>query len=83
MGKAARDVIADFESGDKIDLTGVSQNALTFIDSKAFTASNQVRFSVENSQTIVSINLDDNVKTNDFEIQLTGSIALTAQHFIL
>ncbi|MEI6747429.1 MAG: hypothetical protein WCL34_15815, partial [Methylococcaceae bacterium] len=59
------------------------KNALAFIGSKEFTAPNQVRFSVANSQTIVAINLDNDIKTNDFEIQLTGSVALTAQNFVL
>ena len=83
IGKAARDVIADFETGDKIDLSGFGKNTLSFIGSNAFTTPNQVRISVESSQTIVAINLDDNVKTNDVEIQLTGSVALTAQNFVL
>ena len=83
VGKAARDVIADFEIGDKIDLSGFGKNTLSFIGSNAFTASNQVRFSVENSQTIVAINLDDNFKTSESEIQLTGSVSLTAQNFVL
>jgi Ca2+-binding RTX toxin-like protein len=87
---AKRDVITDFQARyDDLDLSGIDARAATaanepfaFVGSKAFTAAGQVGFTHVGSTTIVRGNVDGNLAA-DFEIQLTGKIALTAADFVL
>ena len=88
---AARDVIEDFGSDDLIDFVGVSvvgvtglNRNLSFID-KPFSAINQVRYDFDfaTSTTIVKLNLDNDPKTTEMEIELTGLKFLTADDFVL
>ena len=89
---AARDVIEDCGSDDLIDLVGVSvvgvtglNRNLSFIDKQPFSAINQVRYDFDfaTSTTIVKLNLDNDPKTTEMEIELTGLKFLTADDFVL
>ncbi|MEB0228277.1 calcium-binding protein, partial [Pseudomonas sp. 5S1] len=81
-----RDVITDFSSlqGDKIDLTQFDANLLnagvnsfTFIGANDFTGAGQLRF----VDHVLSGNVSGNVGA-DFEIQLVGVNAFTAQDLV-
>jgi Ca2+-binding RTX toxin-like protein len=87
-----RDVITDFShsQGDRIDLAAIDANtvaagnqAFAFIGSAAFTnVAGQLRFAASGSDTIVAGDVNgDGVA--DFNIQLTGLIALVAGDFSL
>jgi serralysin len=89
---ANRDVITDFShsQGDRIDLAAIDANtvaagnqAFAFIGSAAFTnVAGQLRFAASGSDTIVAGDVNgDGVA--DFNIQLTGVIALVAGDFSL
>lgn len=79
-----RDVITDFSSGDKIDLSTIDANtSLTgdqaFTHVSAFTtAGSQIMY----SNGVVYFNTDHDT-TAEYQIQLTGAPQLTASDFIL
>lgn len=92
-GAAARDFIGDFLRGqDKIHLSVIDANtkagmagnqAFSWLGAGAFTGVGaQLRMGSEGGNTIVSADLDGD-RAADFEIELQGSIMLTASDFIL
>ncbi len=83
---AQRDVITDFEEGiDIFDFTAIADGKLSFVGTKAFSGNNQVRYELDfvHSTTIVKLNLDNDPKTTEMEIELTGFKNLTADDFVL
>jgi len=94
MGSTAqtRDVITDFASGDKIDLSHLDANttksgnqAFSFEpgDNQAFThTAGQLAWRTEGNQTIIQGDRNGD-GVHDFEIQLTGAHHLAASDFIL
>lgn len=90
VGSTKRDLIRDFVRGtDDIDLSGMDaklgtagDQAFTFIGTKAFTATGQLRASVNNGHTIIQGSIDGD-KSAEFEIDLNGKYTLTATDFIL
>ena len=90
VGTGNRDRIMDFNvdaTGEVLDLHEVSPSGstLTFQKMAAFTAANQVRYTLDsaNKLTIVQINLDPNLNTAEMEIELVGFIPLNASEFLL
>jgi Ca2+-binding RTX toxin-like protein len=89
---ATSDLIADFVRGqDVIDLFGIDartnnaapNDTFTFIGAAAFTnVAGQVRYASAAGVTTVIMDMDGN-GTADMTIRLTGTLALTAQDFIL
>jgi Ca2+-binding RTX toxin-like protein len=89
---AARDVIADFQSGqDKLDLSPIDANAgasgnqaFTFLATQgaAFTAAGQVRFVQEGGKIFVEGNVDAGL-TADFRIELDSLVPLKQTDVIL
>lgn len=77
LGSTARDVISDWNAGDKIDLASIDWNAttsgdqaFTYIGSAAFSAvAGQVRY----SGGVLQINTNTNTAA-EYEIQITGSV---------
>jgi serralysin len=90
VGPGHRDIIADFQRGaDKIDLASLDarsgnagDQAFAFIGAKGFTAAGQLRYLYDGTSTIVQGDVNGD-KVVDFEIQLTGKLALTAADFVL
>ncbi|MEK0083400.1 M10 family metallopeptidase C-terminal domain-containing protein [Benzoatithermus flavus] len=90
VGLGRRDIIADFQRGsDRIDLVSIDaksgiagDQAFTFIGTKGFTAAGQLHYLYDSGNTIVQGDVNGD-KVADFEIQLTGKIALTATDFVL
>ncbi|MEI7795711.1 MAG: calcium-binding protein [Methylococcaceae bacterium] len=84
---AKRDVITDFDvpSGDALDLSAIAGGNLNYVGMKPFSAINQVRYEMDfvNTTTIVKLNLDNDPKTTEMEIELTGFKNLTADDFVL
>lgn len=79
-----RDIINNFEQG--LDLIDLSQlPGLTFINDADLNAINQVRYQFDGptENTVVQINLDNDVDTVEMEIQLTGLYILRGADFIL
>jgi Ca2+-binding RTX toxin-like protein len=86
------DSITDFTLGeDKIDLALIDAKStiygnqrFTFIDTNSFTKIGQLRVFFDGLDTVIQGN-DNNANGNaaDFEIHLTGNVALTALDFIL
>ena len=90
VGTGNRDRIEDFSvdaTSEVLDLREVSPSgsALTFQKMAAFTAANQVRYTLDtpNKLTIVQINLDANTATSEMEIELVGLLPLNASEFLL
>ncbi len=84
VGVSKRDRIMDFEvKTDVLDLTAMV--GLTFQKMSSFNATNQVRYTLDNTNklTIVQINLDANTSTVEMEIELVGLIPLNASEFLL
>jgi serralysin len=89
---ATSDLIVDFVRGqDVIDLFGIDartnnaapNDTFTFIGAAAFTnVAGQVRYASAAGVTTVIMDMDGN-GTADMTIRLTGTLALTAQDFIL
>ncbi|MDE2387870.1 MAG: calcium-binding protein [Betaproteobacteria bacterium] len=90
---ASRDVILDFSKleADKIDVSGIDaksatskNDAFTWKGTAAFTAAGELHYFYDgtNNVTIIEGNVDTNLSA-DFQIQLTGNIALTATDFAL
>ena len=91
IGSGARDVITDFLSSDRIDLTGIDaniiaagDNAFSFIGTAAFSAAGQLRYSFDavTGQTVIEGNINANVAA-DFQIALLGNHTLIAGDFLL
>ncbi len=84
---AKRDVITDFDvpSGDALDLSAIAGGSLSYQAMKPFSGNNQVRYDFDfaTSTTIVKLNLDNDPKTTEMEIELTGFKNLTADDFVL
>ncbi|CAN5523937.1 hypothetical protein BH10PSE7_BH10PSE7_02150 [soil metagenome] len=87
---STRDVITDFaHASDKINLSPIDANtgvggdqAFAFIGTAAFTVAGQLRYQTAGAATIVSGDINgDHIA--DFEIQLSGAIAVTGVDFIL
>ncbi len=77
---AARDVITDFQEGDRIDLKPLG--ATTFIGGDAFRGvAGEVRAVQLTDQTIIEFDKDGDGRS-DFQIELTGSIALDRLDFV-
>ena len=84
VGVSKRDRIMDFEvKTDVLDLTAMV--GLTFQKMSSFNATNQVRYTLDNTNklTIVQINLDADTNTVEMEIELVGLIPLNASEFLL
>lgn len=85
-----RDVIADFALPDRIDVSAIDANAgaggdqaFAFIGDAAFTAPGQLRaVSGGAGTTLVEGNVDG-APNADFQIELTGSLALAGADFVL
>jgi Ca2+-binding RTX toxin-like protein len=85
-----RDLITDFAVGeDYIDLSAIdaisggADDAFTFVGVSAFTGvAGQLAVSYASGQTIVSGDINGD-RIADFQIALTGTLALTADDFIL
>ncbi|MCA0434776.1 MAG: M10 family metallopeptidase C-terminal domain-containing protein [Proteobacteria bacterium] len=91
VGAAARDIITDFTRGnDKISLSAIdanrntaADNAFTFIGQNAFSgAAGQLRYVLGSTATIIEGDTNGD-RIADFQIELTGRIALAASDFIL
>ncbi len=80
---SGRDVITDFATGDRIDLTAFSYyDDLSFIGTGAYSgAGNEVRYSVNGSNTFVRIDLDGD-KVDDMQISLQNVASLSASDFL-
>ncbi len=83
------DVIADFNTGDKIDLRSIDANmnvagiqAFTFIGSAWLTGPGQIGVYHSTNETHVQIQVSQN-SADDIRIKLTGVFALTASDFLL
>ncbi len=87
---ATRDLITDFELGDRISLSVMDANpglagdqAFAFIGGSAFTgAAGELRAVAGAANTLVEADLDGN-GVADFQIRLTGSLTLSAADFVL
>lgn len=91
--RTTRDVITDFTTGDKINLSTIdanpataTNNAFTFIGASAFgaDATGQLRY-VYNSVSKIGVlyGSTDADSAAEFSIELTGAASLSAQSFIL
>ena len=84
------ELIQDFQVGiDKIDVSNIDANTtkggngtFSFIADSAFTAAGQLRVFVDGTDTIIQANVDANPGA-DFQIRLTGVLALHDTDFIL
>jgi Ca2+-binding RTX toxin-like protein len=76
------DTIYDFTLGeDRIDVSALGQ--LLFVGTAAFSGTApELRYSYSGNNTLITADLDAN-GTSDFQIQLIGKIALTADSFVL
>jgi serralysin len=75
-----RDVVTDFASGDRIDLTGAG--AKSFIGNNAFTGSaGQVRSVNISGQTIIELDSDGNGLA-DLQLELAGDNVLSISDFV-
>jgi len=94
---ATRDIITDFAVGiDDLDFNTMDANSVlagnqnfAFRATGAFTAAGQLRFvlidaaGTANDMTVVQGNLDGNLSTVEFEVELRGLHNLTAGDFVL
>lgn len=96
-GRGSRDVITDFEVGDRIDIRSVSREAAEALEDfgfrrfvlisegEDFTEPGQVRFRYETledrDRTIIEGNIDDDLTEHEFEIELLGRYALRDDDF--
>jgi hypothetical protein len=89
-GTTNRDVVTDFlHLTDKLDLMGIDANgaiagdqAFRFVGTSALTGAAQLGFFTAGGNTIVRGSTDGDA-ASEFEIQLNGSVALSAQDFYL
>ncbi|TAN71110.1 MAG: hypothetical protein EPN17_02870 [Methylobacter sp.] len=88
VGADNRDIIKDFNgvsTVEVIDFDGLSNAALSFKGSAAFSGANQVRYAFDftNKETIIQVNLDADVTTTELEVELIGLIGLASSDFVL
>ncbi len=77
---AGRDVIADFQEGDKIDLRGVG--ATTFIGSALFSGqAGQVRAVTLTDQTIIEVDVNGD-RIGDMQIEIAGGYQFDVDDFV-
>ncbi len=87
---SGRDVITDFAVGDKIDLSKIDavaavsgDQAFAFLGSAAFSGkAGELHFVQQNGVTLVEGDVNGD-RVADFQIELTGSLALKVTDFIL
>jgi Ca2+-binding RTX toxin-like protein len=84
----ARDLITDFRTGDRIDLSSIDAKAhtgggqdFTFIGTRAFTAEGQVRYEQNGGHTYVHVNTSG-ASGAEMVIDLLGNVTLTASSFV-
>lgn len=84
------DRIADFATGDLIDLSGIDANAniagiqnFTFIGSAAFTGLGQLRVGTDNGKVALFGNISGTNTTAEFEIILDNNHAIIASDLVL
>jgi serralysin len=86
-GISKRDTITDFQLGiDKLDLTAIDANATLANDQAfsflgnagSFTSAGQLRYEVIGGNLLLFGNLNTNLGTSEFELQLTGLNFITA-----
>ena len=84
------DRIADFTTGDLIDLSGIDANAsvagiqnFTFIGSAAFTGLGQLRVGTDNGKVALFGNISGTNTTAEFEIILDNNHAIIASDLVL
>jgi len=91
-GVTNRDTITDFQLGlDKLDLSAIDANpffsldqAFGFLGSSAtFTNVGQLRYQVSGGNLFLYGNIDANLATSEFELQLTGLAVISASNIIL
>lgn len=88
---ALRDIVADFLPGvDDLSFTLMDANSVVagnqnfaWRGTGAFTGAGQLRYVQSGGNTIVQANLDGNLATVEFEVQLNGLKTLTAADIIL
>jgi Ca2+-binding RTX toxin-like protein len=85
----AADIIEDFAQGDRIDVSeidasqgGAGDQRFTFIGTQAFSGSRQLRVESGGGDTIVQGSTDLE-RSPEFEIVLSGNVALSAGSFVL
>ncbi|MGK7869903.1 M10 family metallopeptidase C-terminal domain-containing protein [Falsiroseomonas sp. E2-1-a20] len=85
-----RDLVTDFASGDRFDMSGIDANvrlsgdqAFTWLGGRAFGGTaGELRATQEAGRTIISADVDGDRRA-DLEIELAGSHGLSARDFIL
>ena len=91
-GVTNRDTITDFQLGlDKLDLSAIDANPFLSLDqafgflgsSATFTNAGQLRYQVSGGNLFLYGNIDANLATSEFELQLTGLAAISASNIIL
>ncbi len=89
VGRGARDIISDFARGDRIDIVSIdakenaaSDQAFTFIGTKAFNAPGQLRFFQEGSVTVIEGSTDTDTAP-EFQIEISKLFIPIAADFIL
>ncbi len=65
------DTIADFQAGDRIDVTGIGSD-LSVVAGNAFTAEGDLIIRSDGAQTFIEGNLDGDTGTAEFQITLVG-----------
>ena len=81
-----RDLVTDFDSdGDRIDLSGISAEGLTFVGHRLFGGeAAEVRYSHNRGRDATIVDLDaDGDGRSDIQIELTGMITLSDVNFLL
>ncbi|MEK0083859.1 hypothetical protein [Benzoatithermus flavus] len=77
-----RDLVLDFAEGDRLAIEALSlDSGLAFIGTARFTDDEQVRVAHAGGNTIVQVNLDDDLAP-DTAIELVGIHRLTEADFI-
>jgi Ca2+-binding RTX toxin-like protein len=91
-GVTNRDTITDFQVGlDKLDLSAIDANPFLSLDqafgflgsSATFTNVGQLRYQVSGGNLFLYGNIDANLATSEFELQLTGLAAISASNIML
>lgn len=88
LGPANRDVITDFQVGDRIDLSAIDANDLLlgdqpfrFVGGSRFSGLGQLRYTIVNGQGLLEGNCSGRLDA-DFQITLLGAPALQSSSFI-
>lgn len=88
LDPATRDVITDFEVGDRIDLSAIDANDLflgdqpfRFVGGSRFSGLGQLRYTIVNGQGLLEGNCSGRLDA-DFQITLLGAPALQSSSFI-